>query len=40
MNPAIAIEAVEKLGRNKNFQFAMISMFLFCVGDYFKAKEQ
>jgi hypothetical protein len=29
MNPAIAIEAVEKLGRNKNFQFATISIFCF-----------
>ena len=45
MNPAIAIEAIEKLGKSKTDQIFFISfsffvfVFFFCSGDYFKAKE-
>lgn len=39
MNPAIAIEAIEKLG--KRIQISIFRIILFRVlGDYFKAKEQ
>jgi hypothetical protein len=41
MNPAIAIEAVEKLGKNESLKLKIqINSFFPFVGDYFKAKEQ
>jgi hypothetical protein len=39
MNPAICIEAVEKLGENEKFEMKINKLFL-SLGDYFKAKEQ
>lgn len=43
MNPAIAIEAVEKLGRyiyKLSIKYKNLILIFFFLGDYFKAKEQ